>query len=116
MLRYNIQRMIHARGILKPFAFFTKAGFSSTFANKLKNNRVTRLDPQMIERLCLALNCTPNDLMEWEPDEGAPVEEGYALNRIRINKKALNITKTLHSVPLDKLEKIEKLIQELAAD
>jgi len=112
MIRYNFTRIFKARGIDKPFSFLKQSGFSDSFASKVKNSRVSRLDLQLIERLCLHLRCTPNDFMEWIPDTGMDIDVNHPLNQIRRSDKIVDITKTLNSLPLGQLEEIEKLIKD----
>ena len=112
MLTYNFDRIFKARGIERPFTYLRKAGFSDNFATKIKNNRVKRLNLELIERLCLELHCTPNDLMEWTPDKNQNVNKEHPINNIKKSEKVVDITKTLNSIPLGKLEEIENLISE----
>jgi hypothetical protein len=58
------------------------------------------------------LRCTPNDLYEWVPDDSAQIDDRHPMNVIRKKEKIADLTKTLHSVPLEKVEEIEKLIRE----
>ena len=112
MIIYNFDRIFKARGIDKPFSFLKRAGFSDSFASKVKNSKVSRLDLRMLERLCIQLRCTPNDFMEWEPDNDNDIDKDHPLNLIRKSDKIVDITKTLNSVPLGRLEEIEKLIKD----
>ena len=112
MIRYNFDRIFKARGIERPFSFLRKSGFSDNFATRVKNNRVERLELKYIEKLCIVLKCTPNDLMEWEPNDNNKIDPGHPLNQIKKSNKVIDITKTLNSVPLGKLEEIEKIINE----
>jgi len=112
MLKYNFNRIFKARGIERPFTYLRKAGFSDNFATKAKNNRVKRLNLEIIERLCIQLHCTPNDLMEWVPDNGHEIGKDHPINIIKKSVKVVDITRTLNSVPLGKLEEIESLISE----
>lgn len=112
MLNYNFDRIFKARGIERPFTYLRKAGFSDNFATRVRNNRVKRLNLEVMERLCIALHCTPNDLMEWIPDNRQTVGKDHPINSIKKSEKVADITKTLNSVPLGKLEEIENLISE----
>ena len=111
MIVYNFTRVFKARGIEKPFAYLKKAGFSDSLASKLKNNKIVRLNLPTIERLCILLRCTPNDLMEWTPDTNNSVDSEHPLYKIEKTNKVVDITKTLNSVPIEKLEAIEQLIK-----
>ena len=112
MLAYNFDRIFKARGIVKPFSFLVKSGIPDKIATKLKNNNIRRLELNMLERLCVLLNCTPNDLLEWTPDEDFSGNDDHPLNEIRKSADAVDIVKTLNTVPLNKLKEIEQLINE----
>ncbi len=112
MLKYNFDRIMKARGIQRPFTYLKKAGFSDNFATRVKNNRINRLNLESMERLCILLRCTPNDLMEWIPESKHNIDHEHPINNIKKSNKVIDITKTLNSVPLGKLEEIENLINE----
>lgn len=89
-----------------------EAGFADSLASNLKNNRIKRLNLPTIERLCILLQCTPNDFMEWIPDKDtAGVSPDHPINRIKKTDKVVDIAKALSSVPLEKLGEIEALIK-----
>ena len=112
MITYNFDRIFKARGIERPFSYLRQAGFSDNFATKIKNNRVARLNLKEIERLCIVLKCTPNDLYEWEPDKDSQIEKDHPIYTIKKSEKTINLTKLMNSVPLGQLDAIEKLIHE----
>ena len=115
MLQYNFTKIFYARGIEKPSPYLQKFGFSENFTRKIISGDVRALRLSSLEKLCLILQCTPNDVIEWIPDEGNEVDEKHPLNKIKKNNKVVNILKTLNSVPIDKLVKIEKIIKESLA-
>jgi DNA-binding Xre family transcriptional regulator len=110
MIIYNFKRILKARGIERPFSYLVKAGFSSSFATKVNNNRVKRLNLPEIERLCILLKCTPNDFYEWHPTKKQELEPNHPLNKIKKSDKGVNISKMVGTIPLDQLDAIEKLI------
>ena len=42
------------------------AGISANIITKLKNGQYIALDK--VERICVAMGCTPNDILEFIPD------------------------------------------------
>jgi DNA-binding Xre family transcriptional regulator len=112
MINYNFDRIFKARGIDKPFTYLTKAGFSDNYATKIKNNKIKRIGLKELERLCVLLHCTPNDFYEWIPDANSQEDKDHPLQVIRQSDKVFDLTKTLNSVPLGELDKIEELIIE----
>lgn len=112
MLYYNLDKIFKARGIEKRFNFLVQQGFTGTLAAKVNRNKALRLDLSTVERLCKALRCTPNDLLEWVPDKGEKLDAEHPLNKIKQTSKVVDITRTLNRVPIDRLEQIERMIEE----
>jgi DNA-binding Xre family transcriptional regulator len=69
MLKINVRKVMEARGIFTPYKFMVKNGFTPTTATKISNGDVEYLRLEYIERLCTLLNCLPNDLFDWTPNE-----------------------------------------------
>ncbi len=113
MLKYNFKPIIFARGIEKPYTYFVNAGFSTQLASKLNNNKVKILRPKTIEKLCILLNCTPNDIMEWHPTQHQLENKNHALHAIKANNlnKVEHLTDLLRKVPLNKIEDIQAYIK-----
>jgi DNA-binding Xre family transcriptional regulator len=111
MIHYNFERILKARGVDKPFSYLKKAGFSDNFATKIKNNKVVVLRLKELEKLCTLLRCTPNDFYEWTPDSNTDIDKEHPLHAIRKSDKVVDLTKTLNSIPLGKLDEIEQMIK-----
>jgi len=45
-----------------------KANISANIISKIKNGQYMALDK--VESICVAMNCTPNDILEFVPDCG----------------------------------------------
>ena len=48
-----------------------KTGISYKTLSYFKNNKLTRFDSSVLERLCQALNCGVGDILEYIPDTQA---------------------------------------------
>ncbi len=112
MLEYNFTRVMKARGIDKPFRFLRDAGFSVNFASKIKNNKVRRLEVTQLEKLCKLFKCTPDDMMVWTPEGDDVADKTHPLNKIRRTDVDIDMLKTINSIPLEQLERIDKLIKD----
>lgn len=112
MMTYNFDRIFKAKGIDKPYTFLVNAGFSDSFATKVKNNKVHRLTLDQIERFCYTLQCTPNDIFDWAPDDKFPTGKDHPLHSVTKTGKIIDLKKTISAIPLDKVNEIEKLINE----
>lgn len=72
-IKINLDRLIKARGISKN-KLSHRAEMQRSQINHYCNNTVTRLDVDVLARLCSALNCGIDELLEYVP----PGEAGGA--------------------------------------
>jgi len=110
MLQINLTRIFKARGIDQPYKFLVQNGFVPFTAHKYKNGKVEHIRLDHIEKLCVILNCTPNDILEWMPNDLLDDTPNHPLQKIRIRNKKLEINKMLSHFSLEKLEEIEKML------
>lgn len=111
MLKYNFTRVFRAKAIERPYTFLVSNGISDYYATRVINNRAKRIDLNELEKLCIVLKCTPNDFLEWIPDNSTQVEDNHPLNDLRKYDNEADLIKTLNSLPLGKLKEIDKLIK-----
>lgn len=111
MLTFNFARVFKARGIEKPFSHLVKAGYSDSFATRVANSRMERMNLKDLEKLCVMLQCTPNDLLEWIPDSKEAKTEKHPLATLRRTGSVTQLSQMLNAVPLDRLGDIETLIK-----
>ena len=114
MLYFNVKRVLEMRGIERPYAFLVKNGFSSQMATNLTNNRVGHVKPQQMEKLCVLLHCTPNDLFEWQADKNTFAAEGnHPLKTLSREKPAAPISEMVRDLPVEKMNELEAIINEM---
>lgn len=70
MMRINVTRVLKALGAHHPSRFLKELGYNSTTAHRILTMDLLQLRFADLERLCLKLGCTPNDVLEWVPDKG----------------------------------------------
>ena len=85
ILYFNIPKLFKLRNISKPRIFLSQNGFY-IFTDK-KSRHLPRcrsnISVNVVEKLCLALNCTPNDLLEWIPSKDSQVPENHPLHALK---------------------------------
>lgn len=80
MLHFNIAEIMKDREISNPNRFLCQSGFTPHTASRLLNNKTKSISHCHLEKLCLLLRCTPNDLYVWQhpahtgKDENQPVQ------------------------------------------
>jgi len=112
MLHFNFTRLFKAKGINTPSKYLVQHGFSDKFATRVVRNDFRRLNLDDVDRLCELFLCTPNDLLQWIPEKNVSDPTTHPLAPLMRTEKVMDLTRSLNSVPLDKLLAIEKLIQD----
>lgn len=113
MLEFNVRRVLAVRGVTQALDFLTKNGFTRPSATHLYKFYVTNIKVKNLEKLCRALNCTPNDFFQWRDAEGEePLPATHALNALRREKTA-EINNLMKEIPLEKLGDVEEFLKEL---
>lgn len=112
MLYLNLKRVMRLRGVDNHYKLLLDLGFAPATVRNLLNNRVWRMDFEHLEKLCLALNCTPNDVLEWLPSETQANPEAQALIKLTRNKDG-DLPKLLKDLPIEKFEQIVGILQDL---
>src|SRR5688500_7198263 len=113
MLKFNPKKIFALCGIEKTTNFLFKMGFSYPQASAYLNSESRFVKIKDIERLCLALNCTPNDLFEWQAENEAVLPENHSLNALTGSGEAKNLQELIRDIPSDRLARIESLLDEL---
>lgn len=113
MLIFNPKRMFERRQIDKPHRELVKTGIAPSTATNLLNYHNFRVTVEHIEKICLALNCTPNDLFEWQSNENKPIPESHALNSLKPAEKPENLSELIKTIPVEKLSQIDEFVRGL---
>jgi len=112
MLKMNISRVLALKGIDNAYTYLKKHGYKHTKAYWLSKSLTQKVDIDDLERICLSLNCTPNDLFEWSPSTPENDIEGHALQTIRRKDAAVGLVKLVQGLPVEQMDEIEKMILE----
>ena len=85
--------------------------------SRLMEKKVRSISFDVLEKLCLALNCTPHDLLEWTPDNANQDTEWNVLRALKPKNEALtsghSLNTMLSCLPIDKLNEISKAVVEI---
>jgi DNA-binding Xre family transcriptional regulator len=112
MLKMNISRVLALKGIDNAYAYLKKQGYKHNKAYHLAYSLRQKVDLSDLEEICMRLNCTPNDLLEWNPSHPEHDIAGHALQSIRRKEAAVGLVKLVQGLPVEKMDEIEKFILE----
>jgi DNA-binding Xre family transcriptional regulator len=71
MLTLSIAPLLHSKGIKHLTPYLQQKGFSYHTARYLVGNKLARFNLDTIEKLCIALECTPNDILYFSTSSDA---------------------------------------------
>lgn len=112
MLKLNCKKVIDSRGIHDHLGHLQQNGISRHLAHRLIDKVTQRISLEILEKLCIALNCTPNDLLEWTPDKNNKETEWTAMSALKPKPQNANMSILLSRLPFDKLNEIVKAVNE----
>jgi DNA-binding Xre family transcriptional regulator len=117
MLILDLQRVFDLRGINRPAKFLIDHGFSKSTVTRLINYRISSINMKFLEKLCIILKCTPNDLLRWTPGKGELLlSEDLPLNEMKKNNDDNEFYNLRTSLSLSKLEKVMHSVAETGTD
>ena len=110
MLYFNLETVMKARQIERPYSFLVKAGISPHSATTLLNAEIRSLRLDHIEIVCELLHCEPNDLIVFKPSDSQKLQKNHPLNKFIPKEQDTNWQDTIKMVPIAKLKEIAKLL------
>ncbi len=111
MLTINAGRVFKLRGLSGYLIRMVRAKISRRTAHGFLDGTATNIRLKHLEKLCLILNCTPNDLFDWKPDEETNPSESHALYSLQKNKEIKLFSEKLKEVPIEKLAELNEIIE-----
>ena len=111
MLVFNLTRLLKIKGISNPTRFFMNMGYSKSIAYRMSKNDTYNFTTNKLEQLCLALNCSPNDLFEYIPEKNSTITPSHPLNHLIRHDKTQIIYSLLHELPIEKILELADLVK-----
>ncbi len=109
MLKLNVKYIATLRGYPKAYAFMMKIGFTHNTAQRLAAGNARNITLDTLEKICIALRCTPNDLLDWQAGEQA-VAADHPIHALSRDTSRLKNLEQLKNLPFDKLERLNDMI------
>lgn len=113
MIKFTIPEMLKLRLINNPVSFLVKNGFPRQTAYRICSGKFKNLTAKQLEKLCLALKCTPNDIIEWTPDDQKLLESNPPLAKLVKVSIPYELRDLAKDIPFDKLHDFNLKLQEL---
>lgn len=112
MLRLNLTPLFRLRSIKRPYSYMMKLGFSHDVAKRLSRNEPTGIQLRHMAKLCEALYCTPNDLLEYS-EEAGHLSAQHPLRGLGKDRFKATGLLALNQLPLEKVQELQAYLQKL---
>lgn len=111
MLNYNVDALFAARNIKYRAKFLMEHGISYNLANRIVSGQYDKMSLEVMEQLCRAFNCTPNDIYLYVPEKEEDKNNLNALMKLAHDPaKVTQVNSMMGSLPLDKLYELAEII------
>ena len=104
MLKLSINEIIKSRGIIRPYTFLKKHGFSNHKIRLYQTGEPKLISIKDIEHLCEIFNCTPNDIFNYKPDASSSISEEHPLHKL-VKMPVVNLAKITTDMNTEELVK-----------
>lgn len=112
MFKLRLKFILESKGIVSPYKYMIKNGFTPNTTLRYINGQVDLMNLAYLEKLCLMLQCTPHDLLEWVPSDGTTVSEDHPLNALIRKDKAYDIVSHINKLSLSEIKKVQEYIEQ----
>lgn len=112
MFTLDLKRFFTLKNIAKPYGFLISKGFSTNVSLNFTSRVPKTIRIENIYRLCVVLNCTPNDLFSLSPDAKKQLPENHPLLSL-IHEAPPDIPAIISSLSPDKITELAKHIENL---
>ena len=103
----NLEPILAARNIKTSYSYLTNLGINGKTAQKMLNGTSVQLNYDQLTKLCINLNCTPNELFATR-DLQLPTDHALQLLKVFSNDNVISITNWLAGKTLKEIEQIIK--------
>ena len=111
MLHLDIKGIMHDREIAHPYAYLCKNGFSPYIVSRMLNNKTKSISFRQLEKLCLLLHCTPNDLYVWQAVGKASRNPNQPVQQLVPSYQKPLLQTTFNHLPIHKIREIRQTIE-----
>ena len=110
MIRLNVNRLLKMRGIKFGAVWLSERGITYKQALRAVNGKTKTVSLDLLLKLCVAFECTPNELLEYKP----AAKQGLSyLTPLMRNQFTASPQELLAHLPQAEVERLLKEIKEL---
>ena len=114
MLRLRLKYLLESKGIINPYNFLIRNGFTPNVATRSINGKIEQLKLSHVNKLCTVLHCTPDDLLEWYAGKNEALPDNHPLLSLVRNDKPFNIIGHLNKLSFDQIKEVEQIIAKMS--
>ncbi|HRH48060.1 MAG TPA: helix-turn-helix transcriptional regulator [Panacibacter sp.] len=112
MLYIDVPKACSNKGIDDARRWLVKNGLSHPAAYRLLNHKQESINFNTLERLCLSLNCTPNEFFSWQPSDAA-IPASHPMQKLKPVAAEHSVNARLKTLSPEKMEELQKFLDQL---
>lgn len=109
MITLYIKEMLKLKNLKPTASTLVKMGMTWITANNMLNNQAKSISFENLEKICIGLNCTPNELFNFIPDKKG-LGPDYVLHEIKKQVSPLSLQDVLQRMPMKELIEKTKIL------
>ncbi|MGL2965444.1 helix-turn-helix domain-containing protein [Flavobacterium sp. XGLA_31] len=113
MLKLNLHQALQSKGIENMNGFLHQCGIPYYTATRLIHNQVGSIPFKYLEKICIHLHCTPDELFIWTPDSENAISHPHPMQKLEPKAQSQTITQKIKQLPFDKIREINNYIDQL---
>lgn len=110
MISLYIKEMMISRGIKPQTIVLQRYGVPFNTARRIIEGKAANINLKVLNKICMALRCTPNDILNYE-NTGEEVVSTHPLNSLT-KKELPNVSGILRNISPEKLAEVLNIIAE----
>lgn len=110
MLNLNLERIFSERGIQDAAKELMKLGISQPSVHRLLKKGVASINLEHLDKICYLLNCTPNDLLSWQPSAAQKTNTTHALNELKHDASQKPVAEILRGISIAQLNQLRQIL------
>lgn len=111
MISLNLHRIMLQKGITRSYNHLRKLGLTHSMAKQYVAGTHKTMMFKDMEKICISLHCTPNDLLEWRKTEKDPeLPDTHPLKVLHHSETTANINQLLINANPEKLMEVQRLL------
>jgi DNA-binding Xre family transcriptional regulator len=112
MLKLSVTPLLRSKGIKHFTPYLQQKGFSYHTARNIVGNKLASFNLNVIEKLCMVLECTPNDIVHFSTSSDA-VPTNHPLRALNMERYHNDITEGVQQLNTAEVAELKEALRNI---